>query len=177
MKKNGKNTLKFMFRFKETSTEQQTINLFYDLKSHSNLVDRTKIFYKNDDIKNNLIICREIPKVSSMSLEKPLSQIIRERAEELKVKENLHLFWSGGIDSTTAFYALLNSGVNFTVIMNDNSKAEYPKLFSQIVEGIDGVSYMGSLNDTKFNLNQFTIDNPNVLFVTGELGDQIFGKL
>jgi len=82
------------------------------------------------------------------------------------------LFWSGGIDSTTVFYALVKLDIPFYVI-TDVSNIEYKKLFNEIFV------------EKKFK-NVYPIaydpEHPKELpkdafFVTGEIGDQIFGSM
>lgn len=88
----------------------------------------------------------------------------------------VHLLWSGGIDSTVVFYALLESGTPFTVIFNKASYDEYPMLAQKILDGefATVTSEYNSATDA-FDLAKYANDNPDALFVTGELADQMFG--
>ena len=130
-------------------------------------VDRTKTLNQ----KNDYEIISNVPiGTTNQSFE----DLCNERAEDLK-DQNLILMWSGGLDSTTVLYALKNSGCRFTVLFNDNSVDECPVLGKEILDG--GHKSISSMyKDSKtFNLLDFVIENPDAKFLTGEIGDQIFG--
>lgn len=65
-----------------------------------------------------------------------INALISERASELASKykdKKIYLLWSGGVDSTTAFYSMLKTGISFKVVCDDNSRLEYPKLHNDIL--------------------------------------------
>lgn len=130
-------------------------------------VDRTKTLNQKNEYK----VLSDVP---TGSTGKTFEDLCNDRAEALKNK-NVILMWSGGMDSTTVFYALKNAGCRFAVLFNDNSIDEFPSLGRELVEG-DHVSVSSMYKDSKtFNLLDFVIENPDVEFLTGEIGDQIFG--
>jgi len=100
-----------------------------------------------------------------------LEECINQRCEELKQLENIILTWSGGIDSTLAFYALKAHGIPFKCTVDENSQREYPKLYQEIIngkhEGVTAIDLGEALTgDHKADSN----------YVTGELGDQMCGS-
>jgi hypothetical protein len=103
-----------------------------------------------------------------------ISVLINRRANELKnslAGKTIYLMWSGGIDSTTAFYALVAANVEFTVLMSDTSYREYPALAAKITtNSIPGVSWSDIFTTIP------TIDFANSVIVTGEGGDQCLGS-
>ncbi len=102
-----------------------------------------------------------------------IDDLITQRGEEIKAMgKDIYLLWSGGIDSTTAFYALVRTGASFTVIMDDDSAKEYPMLSNQIQSG-------SVYPQVKVMLNKSlsTIDVTKSIMVTGEIGDQISGSM
>lgn len=99
-----------------------------------------------------------------------LEECINQRCEELKHLDNVILTWSGGIDSTLAFYALKAHGIPFKCTVDGNSQREYPKLYQEIVKGQhEGV--------TAIDLHEALVGDhkPVSNYVTGELGDQMCG--
>lgn len=106
-------------------------------------------------------------------------------------KKPIVLFWSGGIDSTTALVALLKTiphDGDLTICCDEKSVAEYPEFFRKHIDGKLTVHtpstkdvptdrfYIGNI----FNCSSFENSSTYLkdsLLVTGELGDQIFGNL
>ena len=130
-------------------------------------VDRTKTLNQ----KNEYEVISNVP---TGSTNKSFEDLCNDRAEDLK-DQNLILMWSGGLDSTTVLYALKNSGCRFTVLFNDNSVDECPVLGKELLEEKhESISSMYKDSKT-FNLLDFVIENPDAEFLTGEIGDQIFG--
>jgi len=100
-----------------------------------------------------------------------LEECINQRCEELKQLDNIILTWSGGIDSTLAFYAMKANGIPFKCTVDENSQREYPKLYQEIINGQhEGVTAI-DLDEALTNERK-TITN----YVTGELGDQMCGS-
>lgn len=84
--------------------------------------------------------------------------------------QNVSLLWSGGIDSTLVFYALLDSGIEFSVLGDDRSVKEHPSLADKIKQGYFKTAHwvdLSALND------QSIVDR---FLVTGEIGDQCVGS-
>ena len=94
------------------------------------------------------------------------------RASEIwkaSVEGKIRLLWSGGIDSTVALVALLQTvpaGHKIVVYCNLNSINENPKLYSLL---------LNNKNVIFENSSVMPSGNPMQL-ITGELGDQIFGS-
>jgi hypothetical protein len=135
---------------------------------HRRFVDRTKTLNQ----KNDYEIISNVP---TGTTNQSFEDLCNERAETLK-DQNLILMWSGGLDSTTVLYALKNSGCRFTVLFNDNSVDECPVLGRELIKGDHGGISSMFRDSRKFNLLDFVIENPDAVFLTGEIGDQIFGS-
>lgn len=165
-------TLLYMFsgRAADTTTPERQLALLLGTGAGYN-IDRTKTVEGQD----TFVICTPIP-VNAQSI--VLNDAITSAANAVVAYNRpIYLLWSGGIDSTTVLYALLATGVQFTVIMDSHTAAEYACLAESLLSGVEPqISVMHSTVQNRINLNQFVLDNPNALFVTGELGDQTFGS-
>ena len=85
------------------------------------------------------------------------------------VDGKINLLWSGGIDSTVALVALLQTvptGQQIVVYCNLNSINENPKLYTILLKNKSVVFKNSSV---------MPVGKPMTL-ITGELGDQIFGS-
>lgn len=112
-----------------------------------------------------------VPEPKRVELEEAIGDSAAALKECAKGKK-VYLMWSGGIDSTLAFYAMLDAGMAFTVICDEHSEAENPKLAAEILGGqFEQVEHIKAEN-----LKPLTAD-PNNYFVTGEIGDQIMGSM
>jgi hypothetical protein len=103
-------------------------------------------------------------------------QIEKIKAHPLK---DVVLLWSGGIDSTLVFYALVAAGIEFSVGMSLSSVKEYPMLADQIQRD---VATTGSRMFPKLLSYEFIREMPegfldNKLIITGEIGDQLVGSV
>jgi hypothetical protein len=91
-------------------------------------------------------------------------------AEELwKLGKPITLFWSGGIDSTTAFLALRETKTNdndLVVRYTHDSVTEYPNFLKDIIP------FGSQLEPENLLINW----DKNVNYVNGECGDQCFGS-
>ena len=106
------------------------------------------------------------------------NQLVETRVKQLislskQRNEPLQLMWSGGIDSTSIYCALmtyLENPQNLIIIGNKNSSVEYPDLYNKIIQKhkfIDiGVASIG------INLNNLFTDTS--IIISGELADQLF---
>jgi hypothetical protein len=152
------------------------------------LIDRTKVFKQGKDYK----IVESIP---TGTINKTFTQLIDERAEELKEiykDKQLVLMWSGGLDSTTAFFALIKADVKITMHINHHAIAEYPLLAAQILSnkypnvtskyvhtgalGSDKLGIPDWTHPMEFNFREWLKSNSNAHVITGEIGDQVFGS-
>lgn len=98
--------------------------------------------------------------------------IINKRIEELKDYDNLILFWSGGIDSTLVFYALINNNINFEIVISKNSKLEYPSLHNKILN-----KEFPNIKDIFYFENYVDKYVKDKIILTGECGDQLCGSV
>ena len=166
------NTLLYMFsmRVEDRVTPERKLAMLLNSGFGYN-IDRTKTVADQ----STFIVCTPIP-INTQSIE--LNDALVNSANAiLAYNRPIYLLWSGGIDSTTALYALIDTGVQFTVIMDSCTVAEYPYLADRLLSGTEPrISVMCSTIHARINLNQFVLENPNALFVTGELGDQTFGS-
>lgn len=113
-----------------------------------------------------------IPAKADVTMEEALSDSV-ERCKAFAKGKQLFLMWSGGIDSTLAFYALQTAGVPFTVMCSEASEQEYPRLYEEISSGKIPNVWM---RDTSDAFSSLTADDNN-RFITGEHGDQMMGNM
>lgn len=129
----------------------------------NNGVDRTL-----EDTLSKRPLPKKIPHFS-----KSFSDVCDERSLEFQESKNVVL-WSGGIDSTVAFYALYKNNIPFDVMLTEYSMLEYPSMYKRIQDGYYG-------NKKVFNLYDACELCENVLegsiFISGEGGDQTFGTM
>jgi hypothetical protein len=133
------------------------------------LIDRTQTLKDHPEIyfyrkigTNSLISFRDVALKRASELK---------RISEIKNKK-LFLFWSGGIDSTVALFSLLEVGAqNLIVSFTKESISEYQLCFDKYVKSLTNVLFKPE--DTSDLILKNLHD---CLFVTGEIGDQIFGS-
>jgi hypothetical protein len=118
------------------------------------------------------------------------TQCVEAAAEEYVTRcknKKIVLMWSGGLDSTCAFYALIKTGVKFTCQVNHHSMNEFPLLAAEILSGkypnvepqyvITGFGGIDQPHPQhEFDFTKYLKDNPDVVIMTGECGDQVFGS-
>jgi hypothetical protein len=90
------------------------------------------------------------------------------------------LLWSGGIDSTLVFYALVDAGIEFSIGMSFTSVKEYPMLAEQIKTDVtlapDDKMFPSLLGYAFIKeMPEGFLDNK--LIITGEIGDQLVGSI
>jgi len=102
-----------------------------------------------------------------------LDDCINKRVQEIKDFHNdkpILLLWSGGIDSTMVFCALMQANIKFTVGYSIESEQEYPWLMARMQQGeFPGVT-LKKLTDSRLFLLQ-----KDYYVVNGINGDQIIG--
>jgi len=104
---------------------------------------------------------------------------------------NIYVAWSGGIDSTAVLCALLQTAKaenadnkdenqrsrmqRIHVVLDDESIAENPLFYQKFIQPFLNQT---SRNDKALSWHEAKIrlENPANIFVTGELGDQLFGS-
>jgi hypothetical protein len=136
-------------------------------------IDRMAIFGNDPDI----IVLQPLNDFDKTQVY-DFNQLVETRVKELislskQRNEPLQLMWSGGIDSTSIYCALmtyLENPQNLIIIGNKNSSVEYPDLYNKIIQKhkfIDiGVASIG------INLNNLFTDTS--IIISGELADQLF---
>lgn len=152
------------------------LNAFLCVFSNSSLIDRSHTLDQGFKTK----IINPLPELTASDGDNPsFAEICDRRAVQIVEQarsENrpIHVFWSGGIDSTTALVALLKNmdaadqKEYLTVFYNQESINEYPKFFSETIQP----DLKAELIDESYG---FLLGNP--ILVTGELGDQLFGSV
>ena len=130
------------------------------------MIDRTGTL----DLGLQLMPVTPIPELAPVGT---FAQCMDERAVEIiATGRPLNMYWSGGIDSTSALVALMKAGVTpeqLTVNYTFASLFEYERFFK---DHIDGRFPTRKLNGTV--MTDVTTDK---LIVTGEMGDQVFGSV
>ena len=112
--------------------------------------------------------CHPIPSIGDQVT---LEDCIQDRIESLRHADHIALMWSGGIDSTLVFHALVDAEIPFLCVGNRFSVAEYPLLAEQVKSGrFKGVEWVERIDALKDGF----LDGKTVL--TGELGDQMIGS-
>lgn len=112
-----------------------------------------------------------IPSIQGFS--KTFGQVCLETAESFwKTENHLEVLWSGGIDSTAATLALLetkSSNQALTITCTQESIAEYPLFFDRYKEFCNLVEKKDFMNPSYLT--------PDHIIITGDVGDQIFGSI
>ena len=115
-----------------------------------------------------------IPKVES-GWNRSIEELFLERAEEIWAMDKpVRLWWSGGIDSTTALIAFLRTRKpehELIIYYNGYSIEENPHFWSMLKK-IDDIKFESSLSKDFFKFSNFSDGTINV---TGEPGDPFYG--
>ena len=94
--------------------------------------------------------------------------------EAMDARRDIHVLWSGGIDSTTALIAILKAAVahacvdRLQVLLTLESVQEYPRFFLQHIDG--HIRYRPIRAPISSSIDRSS------LTITGEHGDQLFGS-
>jgi hypothetical protein len=147
--------------------------LYIPLFCENNMWDRTETLTPNTSIK-----C--ITPIGAMSNSLTVDQICMLRAQELASVANiqnkkLHVFWSGGLDSTTVLLCLMEllPKDGLVVMYTKASLEEYPGFFEARVKD-SFASYEFSMA-CLWGAVEHACNNG--IAVTGELADQMFGSV
>ena len=106
-----------------------------------------------------------------------------ERTEKTAVSSSIYVGWSGGIDSTAALVALLETATTETsrrqrlkVVLDEESMVENPTFYRNFIGGgkLEEVPRQGQ--PLSWHEHRIRRENAANVFVTGELGDQLFGS-
>lgn len=158
------NTVSQIMSFAPMSKSDDTLFWVGRLLNGISAVDRTGMLNK---FKTNYV---PIPTVGDFN--KSLGQICLETAEQYWVDHDyLEVLWSGGIDSTAATLALLETkptAKKLVIVCTQDSINEYPLFYDLYKE------FCQVLTSDEF----FSIDrvNTSATVITGDGGDQIFGS-
>lgn len=120
---------------------------------------------------------RDISNITNDSNNYVFSEALESSTNDVfKDVKKVFLLFSGGLDSTALFYSMLKCNKEFTVILTEKSIFEYYRLSSEIMSNaFSGVDFILAdercLDDTIRRL-----DTGDCSFVSGELGDQLFGS-
>lgn len=109
------------------------------------------------------------------NFDKSFEEVAMSRAEQLwKIGKPIELFWSGGIDSSVALVALMETKKSYNEIKiryTEDSIEEFPTMWEKIVKKInDPLPHIKILSTSVFN-------DHSVTKVTGQCGDQCFGSM
>jgi len=104
-----------------------------------------------------------------------------ERTEKTVVSSSIYVGWSGGIDSTAALVALLQTATTsrrrrLKVVLDEESMVENPTFYRNFIGGgkLEEVPRQGQ--PLSWHEDRIRRENAANVFVTGELGDQLFGS-
>lgn len=116
-----------------------------------------------------------IPEWKDVSLEEAIKDSQNQLLKLLQEKNKTPcLLLSGGIDSTLVFYALNQMNIPFLVASDQNAFLEYPLLFNKILKNeFPNVKLYRLVKDAFYYLQR----RKDLIFVTGEIGDQIMGSM
>lgn len=160
------NLILHIFRMKSISVDEENLERFTGVQRRT--IDRFKESYKSPYI-------IPIPKKADVTLEDAFNDSLEQLLEQSKGKK-VCLLWSGGIDSTLVFCALVKSGIFFYVFMDNNSRNEYPMLYDKIINKEFNCDYR--LFNERGLVDLLSLkDDKDILFITGEIGDQLTGSM
>lgn len=136
----------------------------------------SRLNYKPDFFEHRLAVESIQELRSTQTKSQNWSDTCLARAAELfKMRTGpVYVSWSGGIDSTTTLLSLLtvaseSDRKRLVVVLSHHSVLENPSFYQKYVVGLP---YLNILDDIPARLKV----DPTALFVTGELGDQLFGS-
>lgn len=134
--------------------------------------------YDRTDKKRNMLNVHidPIPKVE-IGWNKTLEECFLERAREIWAMEKpVRLWWSGGIDSTSALTAFLltkRKEDRLIVYMNNVAIEENPSFWNNRIKTNNDVTIQESDQSNIFSIDNFSDGSINV---TGEPGDMVYGS-
>ncbi len=116
-----------------------------------------------------------ITPIPTVQEDSDLEALLASRATELAaINKDIYLMWSGGVSSTLALYALSDAGIQFHIILDDNTADENPPMYEDILKGsIPGIT--GLIHQPKPLVFGEIVNNDHNLVITGGNGDEIFG--
>lgn len=152
----------YIFRTRKISLDEIILTRFTGVKLR--IYDR---FKNPKNFSGNI----SVPGKKFVELEAAIKDSVSVVKEIAKTK-NIYLMWSGGIDSTLAFYAMVNEKIPFTVLYDENSIAEYPALGEKILNS----EFANTKHLAVKNVMKLTSNRKNY-FITGEIGDQCMGSM
>lgn len=158
--------IRHIFRIQGISIEEENLARYTSVRRRA--IDRLKDYHKSPYIV-------PIPERKNISLIDAIEDAIEQLKERAEGKK-ICLLWSGGIDSTLVFCALVKARIHFTVLMDGNSQAEYPLLYDEIVSGKYDCDYKIFSPKGLIDLLKM-VEDGDKLFVTGEIGDQLTGSM
>lgn len=114
-----------------------------------------------------------------LATRKSFAELCEQRAEEILTKVgnyNIAVAWSGGLDSTCVMASILDKvdPNNLTVVMNDSSIAEYPWFYDTYIK--DKIKTIPMERHSVDLITSRIVDQGGV-YLTGEIGDQLFGSI
>lgn len=128
----------------------------------------------SDDFENPFLVknnCESIAQIKTYRHNKTFEELCLSRAKELyklAAGRQISLYWSGGIDSTTALVSFMKLGLTdtITVVCSTESIREYRNFWPIIASNFN----------TQSSFLEVQHYAKNTLVITGEHGDQILGS-
>ena len=158
--------VRHIFRIKYTNIYEENLARYTGVRRRT--TNRLK-----DAHKSPFIV--PVPKRKNISLQEAIADAV-EQVKGASKGKHINLLWSGGIDSTLVFCTLAKENIPFTVLMDENSKNEYPLLYDKIINGEYNCDYKLFGSRGLIDLLKLVDDKDN-LFITGEIGDQLTGSM
>lgn len=157
--------VRYIFRKQTKSIYEENMMKYMGLEKC--LVNRI-----SDSRLSNYII--PVPEKKDVSLKEAIEDSVQNVLKE-KGNRKIYILWSGGIDSTLVLTALLRHNINVTIVCDEHSTKEYPFLWNKIKNKELNCDYIvcEEACDGIFKLSK----NKDVLFITGEIGDQLTGSM
>ena len=149
---------------------------YYDEENYLNMYFSTRMICRAKKIPNkrNYKILSPLPDNFHTSMS--FGDCAAESAEIIVSKvdnRTLNLMWSGGIDSTVVFWALIGTGHPFHIHFDNTAKVEHPELWERIHNN-EFKQITRCNTEEGAGIIPRTHD-PNHVFVMGEPGDNIHG--
>ena len=156
---------------------------FYHSENEINRYFGTRMLCRNGHLKHKhkYEIISPIPlnTYTSMSYDLVVEDAVNYMVEKANGRK-INLMWSGGIDSTVPLYGFARAGIKINVHYDESTKIENITAYNDLESGkygnLNAINH--GITNEKYALRTHIIPYKNDeenCFVTGEVGDQIFG--
>ena len=130
----------------------------------------TKYFGFNNQLNHE----REVLTFDEYHTDLSFEDIVNNRCKKIKEvcnNKKIILLLSGGLDSTMIYYAFKNNNLDFKIFMTDMTEVEHYNLYHEVINSDKEYEVFDS-KDFLSILKNF--QDKNTVFISGDLGDQIF---